>query len=231
MYFFSDTPELLVVMSERKDGSMKVFEKRSVNEKNRQSFFCGIDVSSQNVFSAEIVHGNCVVTVSNSDQRFVRDADGIITKEKNIFLSVTVADCIPVYLYDPRKSIVGIMHCGWRSIVGGIVENGLNEVKRIGGKIGNVRIIFGPGICSQHFTVKEDVLENFLAYHRNMFFAHRSISIDLKGIMREQLIDLGVRSENIEDCGICTVESEKFFSYRRDKPSVIEAMIAGIGFR
>ena len=53
----------------------------------------------------------------------------------------------------------------------------------------------------------------------------------MKGIIRKQLSDFNVVTENIEDNRECTMESDRYFSFRRDKPEKVEAMIAIIGIK
>ena len=42
------------------------------------------------------------------------DVDGLITDKSNKILSLTYADCICLYFYDPVKNVIGNIHSGWR---------------------------------------------------------------------------------------------------------------------
>lgn len=229
--FFENISEVLAVMSERKNGSMKLFKDNNLNLENRESFFQKIGIRQDKVISAEIVHGAHVEVVDDLSSEIILGADGMVTQRKDIFLSVTVADCIPVYLYDVEQKVIGIAHCGWRGIIGGIIENTMNAVFRIGGNAKNLRVALGPGINSCHFEIGEDVLSEFMRYTEQVVYRDGKIFVDLKGIIGKQLSDFGVCLENIEDAHVCTAENSSFFSCRRDRPKVTEAMIALIGFR
>ena len=135
--FFQNIPEILAVMSEREDGSMKLFKDSDLNLENRKRFFEKIGIGENKIIAAEIVHGIKVEIVNNSSPNFILEADGLITRDKNIFLSATMADCIPVYLYESEKKIIGVIHCGWRGIVSGIIGNAIKETLSIGGKTEN----------------------------------------------------------------------------------------------
>ena len=43
--------------------------------------------------------------------------DGVITNEKNLMLLTVEADCVPVYILDPVKKAIGMVHSGWRGTV------------------------------------------------------------------------------------------------------------------
>lgn len=227
--FFQDIPGVLAVMSLREDGSMKLFGESDQNVGNRSMFFEKIGISGGKIIAAEIVHGTRVETVDASSAEFILEGDGLITNDAGVFLSVTVADCVPVYMYESERGIAGVVHCGWRGIVDGIIGNAIQEILRIGGKPGNLRIALGPGINPCHFEVQNDVLGRCVDYPESVVRREGKVFVDLKHIIREQLIERGVNPLNIENNASCTMESDRYFSFRRDRPDRIEAMVAVIG--
>ena len=227
--FFENIPEVVAVMSEREDGSMKLFRDNNLNLENRANFFEKIGIGKNKIIAAEIVHGTTVAIVDRASAGIILGADGVVTKDENIFLSVTVADCIPVYFYDTENKIIGLVHAGWRGIVGGIIENAVKEILDLGGKVENMKVALGPGINKRHFEIKDDILGNFSDYAEFIIHKENKIFVNLKGIIKQQLKDSNINSENIEDNNQCTMENSRYFSYRRDKPKVTEAMVAIIG--
>lgn len=228
--FFEKYPEVLAVMSEREDGSMKLFKDNELNLENRNKLFEKIGIDKNSVVAAEIVHGVNISVVDNSDVKIVLEVDGLATNKQNIFLSITVADCVPVYFYEPKSNIIALAHCGWRGIAQNIIKNTLEKIENLGGKVQNIEVALGPGIKKCHFEIKEDILNQFKKYPNFIEKRDSKIFIDLKGIIRKQLIELRIKLENIEESDECTFEnSNKYFSYRRDNPEVIEAMAAIIG--
>ena len=227
--FFENIPKVLAVMSEREDGSMKLFADIGLNLEKRKIFFEKIGISKNKIISAEIIHGTSVEIVDNKSPKLILDADGLITKNKHVFLSATVADCIPVYFYEPKEKIVAVIHCGWRGIVGGIIKNATKKILALKGKTESLKVVLGPGINKCHFEIKEDVLDKFANHIEFIIKKDNKIFVDLKGIIKEQLIASGVDLKNIENNDECTMEKDNYFSFRRDKPKLIEAMIAVIG--
>lgn len=227
--FFEKYPEIIAVMSENKDGSMKLFKNSYKNAMNRNIFFKSIGINSDRVISAGIANGINVKIISANSMKVIYGTDGLVTNRKNVFLSITVADCIPVYIYEPENGILGIAHCGWRGIVNGIIKNSYYKITELGGRADNLEVALGPGICKSHFEIKEDVLDKFSDYSEFIIQRDDKIFVDLKGIIKKQLGYFQIKSADIEDNAECTFESDKYFSFRRNKPEIVEAMIAIIG--
>lgn len=228
--FFKDKKNVLAVMSERSDGSMKLL-KSNINKENRSNFFRKININENNAVSAEIVHGNKVTVVKKNHPTIIKGADALVTKE-NIFLAVTVADCIPVYFYDEENRIMGLAHAGWQGINKGIIKNILDKMIKLGGNQDNIRVALGPGIKKCHFEIRDDAVDKFKKYPQFINFKKEKIFVDLFGIIKSQLSEYKIKNRNIFVSKDCTVEdSKKYFSYRRDKPKEVEAMIAIIGMK
>ncbi len=229
--FFQKFENVTAVMSLKEDGSMKLFKDGDLNLKNREKFFNKIGISDKNVVSAEIIHGNKAEIILNNNLKMIPGTDALATSEKNIYLSITVADCVPAFFYEPEKKIIAIAHAGWRGIVAGIIGTTFTKILELGSKAENLQVAMGPGINACHFEIKENIVDKFAVYSSYVIKRDNKIFVDLKGILKRQLLNLGVKEENIENNNDCTFENGKYFSSRRDKPQVIEAMIAVIGMK
>jgi len=161
-------------------------------------------------------NGNNVKIIFDSQENIINQTDALITKKKNIFLSISVADCIPVFFYESQAKIIGLAHAGWRGIAGGVIENTMKKITELGGMAENLKIALGPGINKCHFEVGEEVVDKFKNYKEYIFKKDKKYFIDLRGIIKKKLNKLGVKSENIEDCNICTFCSKNLFSFRSD---------------
>jgi YfiH family protein len=236
LQFFQQFPEVLAVMSEKKDGSMKVFPERlEENRENREKFFEEQGIEANRVVSAEIVHKTNVeiITAQNiSHNRLILGTDALITKENNLFLSVTIADCLAIFFYDPAAKVIGIIHAGWKGLIDGVVDKTLETLKNCGARTENIFAAFGPSIQKCHFEIQADILPQFAKYEKYVFEKDGKTFVDLEGIAKNQLQMAGIQEMNIETSNICTFcEKEKFFSYRRNKPEKIQAMAAVVGMK
>lgn len=235
--FFEKYPEITAVMSEKKDGSMKFFKTGVLNlenQENRQQFFAESGIEKDKVIYAYLKNGVNVTTVEDNKLKIIPETDALITRQKNLYLSVTVADCVPVLFYDTSAKIIGIAHAGWRCIVGGIIKNTVQKITESGGRPENIVIALGPGINVCHFSIKADVLDEFKDYKEFLIEKDSQQFVDLKGIIKKQLLDLGIKPENIENNNECTFNNaDRYFSYRRDKMDQenMEIMLALIGMK
>lgn len=190
------------------------------------------DIECSHVFAADLVHGSKVEFITKNSQNKVKDTDALVTKEKGLFLSVSVADCLPINFYDPVKKVVGIAHAGWRGVIKKIVVETLRVFGEAGSDKKNIHVEFGPHILSCHFKVQSDILSEFDEYKEFIIERDGEMYIDLQSIVKKQLTQSGVPEENITTTNVCTFcEKNTFFSYRRDKPEEVQAMVAFIGIR
>ena len=237
---FEKYPEIFAVVSEKKDGSMKIFSDKSrdlLTMENRKKFFVKKDIRFENVSSALLCHGNKIEKITSKNKgKIFEGVDGLLTREKEVFLSVTIADCLPVFFYEPSKNIIAIVHAGWRGLQKGIIEEMINEIVSEGGLSENIIAGIGPAIGVCHYEVGEDVAQEFSRYGSEIRKEKNgNIFLDLKRIAQLQLIENGILVDNIEinkECTFC--EKGRYFSFRRDSGGDVlkmEAMIAIIGLK
>ena len=107
-------------------------------------------------------HSNICKIVEPKLQQTEYKCDGIVTKHKNIILSVLTADCAPILFFDQKKSIIGACHAGWKGALNGIIENTLSSMKLLGANINNINCSIGPCIEQSSYDVKSDFFKIFV---------------------------------------------------------------------
>ena len=233
---FDDYKNLVVALSEREDGPMKLSGndlKDKAIIKNRKRFLNKLGIDIDSVVSAGLGHTNTVKIVTTQNRgELILKTDGLATNEKNLFLSVTVADCLPIFLYDPEKEVVALIHGGWRNLAQNILASAAREfINNFGSRPETILAGIGPGISQCHFEVKEDVSVKFQQFlPETLKIKNGKMFLDLKKIVKLQLLNLGLKEKNIEinpECTFCLID--KYFSYRRDHPTFPETMLAVIG--
>lgn len=98
-------------------GNMKPTgaSQKTETDKNRSNFFRALSLTDPDFVTAQQIHGNRIAVLNrNNKEKEIKGVDGLVTKERNLFLLVFVADCLPILAFDPDKKIVGIAHAGWR---------------------------------------------------------------------------------------------------------------------
>lgn len=147
--------------------------------------------------------------------------DGLVTKEKNLILSVRTADCVPVLLYDTKNNICAAVHAGWRGTVGIITVNAIEKMIFLGAQKEHIITAIGPCIGKCCYEVGEDVYEEFVKKDKDFIkcFTEKAgkLFLDLTLANKLILIKSGVKKENINCADLCTrCNGHDFFSHRRD---------------
>ena len=182
------------------------------------------------VFSRQ-VHGTAVRTVTSADVHTLftpipYEADGLVTNEHGLVLTVFTADCVPVLLEDRTHQVIGAVHCGWRSSVGDILSAAIRAMCALGAKPENIRAAIGPAIGACCFETDADVPEAVERYigadARGCIREEPGVPgkylVDLRNANRLRLLQLGLSDENIALSTECTVcKSEKYWSHRATK--------------
>ncbi len=139
------------------------------------------------------------------------EADGQATALRGLAPMVLVADCLPVAI--AGSGAVAMLHCGWRGLAGGVVEEGVNAVRELGDD-GPLSAAIGPGAGPCCYEVGEEVHAAFADLDP---LVHVGRNLDLKAVALAQLTRAGVGE--IHDVRICTIcaDPSLFFSHRRDK--------------
>lgn len=106
------------------------------------------------------IHGVAVETVGPARGWVQMDGvDGWVTTTHGVLLTVTVADCVPVYLAVPARG-AALLHAGWRGTAGGILGRGLAQLLRVSGAApADVVMHCGVGICGACYEVGAEVLQ------------------------------------------------------------------------
>lgn len=90
--------------------------------------------------------------------RLVPPCDGHLTRIPGLLLTVSVADCVPVYLVAPEARAVAAVHAGWRGTAAGILECAVESFRdRLGVASGDLHLHLGPAICGTCYEVGPEV--------------------------------------------------------------------------
>lgn len=187
------------------------------------------------VVPLELIHSKTVLKVETSSETHKKQGDGIITANKNLVPVITVADCVPIYLYDPVANCFGVVHSGWKGT--GIIINAITSaIENFGSRKENICIAIGPHIQECCYKIEKDRAKYFTEN-----FGEKSISETQNMSAKEYKLSLteanlfllkknGIPDENIitaTDCTCCSKFTDKSFiygSFRRQTQSLPETM-------
>lgn len=160
------------------------------------------------------VHGDAIEVVGRGYQPC--ESDALITAEAGWLLAVSVADCIPVLLYDPAHHLVAGVHSGWRGTQADITARTIGRLRQeYGTRPDDLRVYVGPAASQCCYEVGADVASRFDPRHSRELGGGKYL-FDNKGAVLAQLLGAGVRAGHIELDTRCTICDPSLHSYRRD---------------
>ena len=194
---------------------------------DRLEFAKSLELDYHNIIEPSQVHSNNVEICTKSG--VVENTDGVITRNRELVLSIQVADCIPVYIFDKQNHNFGLVHAGWRGVQSGIVENSIEKMLQLNSDSKDIKILLGPSIRQCCFEVGPEVGNIFDTKFQYNGKADRT-QLDLQGVVFSKLIENGIMRNKIIDVEECTCCSNKYHSFRRDGEKA-GRMIAMIGWK
>ena len=165
------------------------------------------------VARASQVHGDEVTTVDGDDSGRVPFADGLVTTQRRTALMVRVADCVPVLLADATAGVVGAAHAGRRGVELDVVTRTVERMRDLGAA--DIHAWIGPHICGGCYEVPDEMRAEVAAVVPETYAETTwgTPSLDLGAGVAAQLAAADVA---VTVVGGCTLEDDRFHSYRRD---------------
>ena len=188
---------------------------------NRRRVLAALGADEAGACAFSQVHGARVL--KGRPSWFEEEADAAVSDTPGLVLAVSTADCLPVLFHDPHTGAVGAAHCGWRGTLQGVAANTLQNLTALyGTDPADVQVAFGPGILAPNYQVGPEVVAAFRAagfpkYVSTPDGSGRAL-LDVAAANRWQLLEAGIKPENLWESGLCTyADPERFYSHRRDK--------------
>ncbi|HWI54859.1 MAG TPA: peptidoglycan editing factor PgeF [Desulfobacteria bacterium] len=197
-----------------------------IENRNRACELFDVDISR--IVTCQQVHGTNIEAVTEGaaglgaisyDEAFP-DTDGIITNRPGLLLATFYADCVPLFILDPVKKVVGSIHAGWKGTVAGIGAVALERMTaEYGSNPADCLVGIGPSIgpcCYEVDGPVIDELHKFSWWQDVISELGRGLPhLNLWETNRRIMIDAGVQEKNIQIAGVCTCCSQDIlFSYR-----------------
>ncbi|NTW27753.1 MAG: laccase domain-containing protein [Coriobacteriia bacterium] len=234
-----DSTGILVAFSERLGGISKgqfdslnlashVGDDPDCVDENRSRFLeaLGIMECRTDLVTAEQVHGVKVATVGRQDagsgafaaggRGALPQTDAILTGEQRVPLMLCYADCVPIVIVAPSRT-VAVVHAGWRGAIEEMASSAAIALARIAGcSARDLTAYIGPHIHACHYEVDDTLMSQFVNKFGTLARAD-SGGLDLDAAVTASLDRAGVIPCNIARLGICTAETtDRFFSHRAE---------------
>jgi YfiH family protein len=129
----------------------------------RAAFYRELGIEAGDVFTISQGHTREVILLQPGDlpDRFAgRTADGWVSAGGRRMIGVTVADCVPILIYDAHGEVFGLVHSGWKGT--GILENALCIfTQKLHRKPAGLRVCMGPAVRACCYRVPRERAEEF----------------------------------------------------------------------
>ena len=191
---------------------------------NRSKLFQAIGLPEESMYDAWQVHStDYVVAIEprdlSSEQKKV---DILLTQNPSVTLMMRFADCVPIFLYDPKMRVVGLAHAGWMGSIHRIGSKAVDAmVKEFGCQRDEIITAIGPSIGPDHYEVGIDVVEELTQNFRDqanefLTIINNKCFLDLWGVNAFVLREAGIRKIEIaKKCTACDVD--EWYSHRKEK--------------
>lgn len=216
---------LIRVTTRKEDGNMSFVHGQADSVvKQRQDALGKHHISLDQCVALRVIDQNVIYHAKSSDKgkgtRSSDDAviaDALVTREKNLFLFLLTADCLPLTLYDPVHEAVGLAHLGRKSsdqlLALELVKYMQQEFDTQPNKL---HAYFGPAIHPTSYILDQNRTSFLSDWSSHITKKTPSqLSVDIIGFNEAILVRHGVRSETIFHDNVNTATSPNHFSHYR----------------
>ena len=114
---FEDRGNHLIIKEFENMGIGTIFTDISygnAKQKTREELIKDFELGDRNLISGYQTHSKNIQVIKEIDKVYFENTDGFITNRKDVVIFTKYAACLPVYIYDPLKEVIGLVHSGWR---------------------------------------------------------------------------------------------------------------------
>lgn len=194
-------------------------ESRETCQAARSRFCTASGIDASHLVCARQVHGVQVARVEECDrgrgacepESALPETDGLVTNVPGLPLAVLVADCAPVYLIDPKRPAIALVHAGRRGTrknIGGAAVAFLHF--QYGSNPSDMHAVIGPCIGKAVYEVSPEIAEDW----QRAGLPREGPFLDLARANENQLLVAGIPPDHITSSRLCTLTDSRFYSYR-----------------
>ncbi len=190
-------------------------------EKNHQLLAVSLGYEKQNLIHMKQIHSSIVHIVSDDDNfENPQSCDALVTNRRDTPLMVMVADCSPILFYDSVRDVIAVAHAGRQGVFKNIVRNVIDSMSHNFYSIAeDIYVTVGAsiGVCCYEVGVEIFAEAQKLQLEYALKKKGKSYYLDISKILELQLLESGIKKENLEiskECSCC--KNNTYFSYRAD---------------
>ena len=150
--------------------------------------------------------------------------DAMVTNLPGVALTIMVADCAPVVVFDPERRALGVAHCGRGGAVLGVLPAVIETMRGVFESApASLFVGIGPAICPDSYEIGEAQAAEITAAFGDAGLLKPTRpghwTCDVVGALRIQLRESGIKDENVHAMGVnARTSTDEFFSDRAVRP-------------
>jgi YfiH family protein len=212
---------------------------------NRRLFQSAVAAADLDLIPLKQIHSD-VIRIFLQPAADPCKGDASATNQSGLLLAIQTADCVPIFLVDPKKRAVAAIHAGWRGTLARIAQKAVGRMQfEFGTKPGDLLAAIGPSIGPCCYEVAAEFVAKFTAQFADAadYFDEprsgeepnplqwlnmkppghqpppKNVHLDLRKANRSQLLAAGIQAKNIYVSDLCTAcHTGLLFSHRREGP-------------
>ena len=161
---------------------------------HHQALISRLGYRPEQFHTAEQVHGADISIITPGSPPLSLGVDGLLTTQPGLLLGIYVADCGPVYVLDPVRRAIALLHSGKKGSELGIAAVAIRLLRETcGSDPADLIVQLGPCIRTPHYD------------------------IDFPAQIIASCVQSGVPAASVHDCGTCTWnDNNRYYSYRKE---------------
>lgn len=194
--------------------SFSVGDDENLVKLNRSELFSHLNLESYKIHFQKQTHSDIIREVNHNS--IPEESDAMICCERQSGLAIIAADCVSIFIYDPKNQVIAAVHSGWRGTYKRILEKTLILMsEKYFSNSKDLYVYLGPSISQPNYPVGKEVADLF--DKKYIINCDEYFLLDVAEANYDMLINFGVKKNQIQRSLLCTFEiSELFHSYRRD---------------
>ncbi|MFH1691578.1 MAG: peptidoglycan editing factor PgeF [Candidatus Omnitrophota bacterium] len=194
------------------DGASDRFKAYKDIKMNWSDMVCSSQVHGDGVFVVTVAHKG---RGSLKRKTAIEATDALVTNNRRLPLGVLTADCLPILILGPHKTVIAMIHAGWRGVKDGIISKTIRLMTdRFNVQASHLLAVMGPSIRCCCYEVGREFCDYFPDF---VIQRGQRTYFDLQAAAISQLTACGIGRNMVYDSFICTsCQNAEFFSYRRE---------------
>lgn len=223
---FKDLP-VVAVNSKLSDGNMKIGgSEASEVIQSRKQWLGSVGIAIENATLLSVEYKNGIIYDRLLDtgaagfgkgmygKDDIAAADALFTKTRGQALFLPLADCGGVVVYDPKQSVLGLLHLGRHSTLDGLAEKSmLHMAEEYGTQPEDVVVWISPAISGESYWLATFDRSDDPAWQPHIREHGGGYFVDLQGYNIDRFVSSGVPKSNIERSPINTAAAPDYPSH------------------